>query len=721
MTSSDSRQVLAHRAPPLVTPLGLYVAGVVALALPVLAWLLSALVLQPRIFGVSRIVVVFLLLGVVIGELLPVEVALRDSRSYMMTLSTTFTLALIFVAPPGLVILAQCIPLLVDDLKRGKHWSRPVFNLGQYVLALTAARLSFGLLTGQAFLVPEEFLGADVPAAILAALIYFLVNNGLVVLVIALASRRVVARRLWADVRRNITSWGPLVAMAPVCLAVTRFSLWLVPLVLLPIIAVREISKLALEHRDSAQHDALTGLPNRSFFLFELDRMLTGTPLDRTSLGVMFIDLDHFKEINDTLGHEAGDALIRDIGQRLRSAVPEEVTVARLGGDEFAVLIRLSATDAAPLVQAGALAERLTATLNEPASVAGIRLEVRASIGIALAPQHARSSAALLAKADIAMYLAKGNGGGVAVYDPSKDANTTERLLLLTQLHDALAAEQLTVYYQPKCDVRSGRVVGAEALVRWRHPERGLLGADQFIPVAETTELITQLTLVVLEQAIAQVRTWLDQGRWFGVAVNLSVRHLADVRLPEQVGTLLARYRVPPELLTLEVTENTVMTDPHRAGAVLAMLRAGGVKIAIDDYGTGYSSLAYLKRLSVDELKIDRSFIMGMTSDENNQIIVRSTVELGHNLGLRLVAEGVEDAETWRHLQILGCEVIQGFTVQAPLSAPEFDAWLQEWDEHGRLEAIGELPEGGAVLSTQVGVRGSPGRIEQARPVENPA
>ncbi|GAB6900264.1 putative bifunctional diguanylate cyclase/phosphodiesterase [Kineosporia succinea] len=674
---------------PRITPLGVYIAAVVTVAAPVLVLSLTALLLHPTEFGVDRLVIIFLVLGIIVGELISIEVVLEDSRSYLMTLSTTFIVALIFAAPPGLVILAQSIPLVIDDLKQGRHWSRPVFNLAQYVLAVAAGRWIFCLLAGQAFFVPESFDRDDVAPAIVASGVYFLVNNGLVVLVVALASRRFDPAGLWGDVRQNVTTWGPMVAMAPICLAVTNFSLWLVPLVLMPVIAVHQISKLALEHRRSAEHDALTGLPNRAFFLQKLDHELAEEPPDRAVIGVMFIDLDHFKEINDTLGHEAGDALICDIGRRLRSAVDDDVTVARLGGDEFAVLTRLSPLE--PLPQAVALAERLSGTLDEPVSVAGIRLEVRASVGIALAPQHAHGSADLLAKADIAMYLAKGNGGGVAVYDPTKDENTTERLLLLTQLHDALARDQLTVYYQPKCDVRSGRVVGAEALVRWRHPSRGLLGADQFIPLAESTELITQLTLVVLEQAVAQARVWLDQGRRLGVAVNLSVRHLADVRLPEQVDALLRRHRVPPALLTLEVTENTVMTDPHRAVAVLAMLRAAGVRIAIDDYGTGYSSLAYLKRLSVDELKIDRSFIIGMTSDDNDQIIVRSTIDLGHNLGLQVVAEGVEDAASWRHLQVLGCDVIQGFTVQAPLAADEFDTWITAWEANGRLDAIGDL------------------------------
>ncbi|MBT0773764.1 EAL domain-containing protein [Kineosporia sp. J2-2] len=723
MTGTGSTMTLRRRIPP-VTPLGVYLTVVVLLALPLLVWILGAVLVEQATFGIHRGVVLLLLLGVIVGELVQVEVALRDAISCVLTLSTTFAVALIFVAPIGLVILAQIIPLVVDDLKRGKHWSRPVFNLAQYVLSAAAARWAYCLISDQDFLVPGAFKDTGVAAALLAAFVYLLVNMGLVLTVIALASGRPPGlRRLWADVRQQLAISGSMVAMAPVFLAVTDFSLWLSPLLLVPVVAVNEISKLALEHRDNAWRDSLTDLPNRSFFLSQLDQRLADRPDEGGAIGVMFIDLDHFKEINDTLGHEAGDALICDIGHRLRSAVPGDVTVARLGGDEFAVLTELPEAGPPPLGQALELAGRLTATLDEPVSVAGIRLEVRASIGIALAPQHARSSADLLAKADIAMYLAKGNGGGVAVYDPTKDENTTERLLLLTQLHDALAGDQLTVYYQPKCDVRTGLVVGAEALVRWQHPERGLLGAEVFIPVAETTELITQLTLVVLEQAIRQVRVWLDQGRWIGVAVNLSVRHLADVRLPEQVEALLERYRVAPGLLTLEVTENTVMTDPHRAVAVLAMLRASGVKIAIDDYGTGYSSLAYLKRLSVDELKIDRSFIIGMTHDDNNQIIVKSTVELGHNLGLRVVAEGVEDVETWRHLEVLGCEVIQGYTVQAPLSAGEFDRWIVEWDAHRRENAIGQLHDVASVQSTQALARIEPSvrALGHSSPQEKPA
>jgi EAL domain-containing protein (putative c-di-GMP-specific phosphodiesterase class I) len=287
----------------------------------------------------------------------------------------------------------------------------------------------------------------------------------------------------------------------------------------------------------------------------------------------------------------------------------------------------------------------------------------------------------LLAKADIAMYLAKSLDGGWAVYDPQLDQNTPERLMLLTELRDGLDRDELVVHYQPKCAVIGGAVTGVEALVRWQHPTRGLLGPGEFVPLAETTELIARLTFVVLEESIRQAAAWLAGGRRLGIAVNLSVRHLADQKLPGQVNALLVKYGFPAEMLTLEVTESTVMNDPHRAAAVLSSLREYGVKIAVDDYGTGYSSLTYLKRLAVDELKIDRSFISAMTNDPNDQIIVKSTIDLGHNLGLRVVAEGVEDLDTWATLRNLGCDIIQGYVVSRPQPAEAFTRWLEQWEQ----------------------------------------
>jgi len=697
MTGTGTLTLLRRRIPP-VTPVGAFVTVGTGLAGPLMVWSLTRLFTGPVGFGVTRVLVALLLVGVIVGEFVQVEVALAERGSYVLTLSATFVVALLYVAPVGLVILAQIIPLVADDVKHGRHWSRPLFNLAQYVLASTATRAVFCLLTGQAFFEPRGFVGAAVPAALAAALVYMTVNLALVTTVVRLDDRCPLTPRGRASplgggaTVATVSAIGVTVTMAPVLLAVVDFSIWLAPVLLVPVIAVRTISKLALEHRDNALHDTLTDLPNRSYFQHRLGEVLAERHCGTEAVAVMFLDLDHFKEVNDTLGHDSGDALIREVGHRLRHAVPEDVIVARLGGDEFAVLTDLPADGTPALHRAIVLAERLAGTLDEPISVAGIRLEVHASIGIALAPQHAESSADLLAKADVAMYLAKAGGGGVAVYDPDKDENTTERLLLLTELHDALAADRITVHYQPKCDVRTGTVTGAEALVRWQHPRRGLLAPDAFVPLAETSELISQLTLVVLEQAIGQARSWLDQGHWLSVAVNLPVRHLSDVRLPEQVDALLRRYRVPPALLTLEVTESTVMTDPHRSVAVLAALRACGVRVAVDDYGTGYSSLAYLKRLSVDELKIDRSFVIGLTGDPNNQIIVTSTVDLGHNLGLRVVAEGVEDAGTWRYLQALGCDEMQGHVVHRPMPVAEFDRWLAEWRSDRCRRALALLP-----------------------------
>ncbi len=324
--------------------------------------------------------------------------------------------------------------------------------------------------------------------------------------------------------------------------------------------------------------------------------------------------------------------------------------------------------------------ERLCAALRDPVTLAGVRLDVQASMGVALAPEHGTDLEDLIARADVAMYAAKEERSTWAVYDPDLDEHTPERLTMLAELRDGMGRGELVLHYQPKCSARSGEVLGVEALVRWLHPVRGLLRPDDFIPIAENTGMISLLTLTVLDTALHDVRRLLDRGRRLGVAVNLSVRHLTDLELPGQVAACLERQGVPPELLTLEVTESTIMNDPARAVAVLSGLRALGVRIAVDDYGTGYSSLAYLKRLDLDELKIDKSFIMGMTDDENDAVIVRSTIELGHNLGLQLVAEGVEDPATWSRLLPLGCDIVQGYHISRPLPHETLVVWLDAWE-----------------------------------------
>ncbi len=438
----------------------------------------------------------------------------------------------------------------------------------------------------------------------------------------------------------------------------------------------------ALRHQ--ALHDALTGLPNRTLPHDRLEQALRADARDAGGLALLLFDLDRFKEVNDTLGHQAGDLLLQEVAARVRGAVRASDTVARLGGDEFAVL--LPGADAAGAVAA---THTLLAALATPIALDGQSLACTASIGIALAPTHGTDVATVLRRADVAMYVAKRAGSGYAVYAAAHDQHSPARLTLETELRAALAAGALVLHYQPTVDVRSGRADRVEALARWPHPQHGLIPPDQFIPLAEQTGLIVPLTQWVLETALAQCHAWEQAGWTLGVAVNLSMRSLHDPGLPETIAWLLRRYAVPPERLTLEITESALMVDPAQAQAVLLRLTALGVQLAIDDFGTGYSSLGYLKQLPVDAVKIDKSFVqnMGHTTTKDSAI-VRSIIDLGHNLGLAVVAEGVEDQATWQRLRAAGCDVAQGFYMSRPMPAAELEHWLAttSW---GRGAALG--------------------------------
>ena len=653
-----------------------FMLAVTLLGLPSAAWLC----LHLRGIDADQLALVGLLVAVVIlGELLPIQIVRRGRKSDEITISSTFALALVLVAPLSIAVLAQSLPLVADDLRKGKPWYRACFNVAQYTLTFCAARYVFCLLGSQAFLTPEPFVRADLLPSLAAGVAFFVVNHGLVGTAVALWSGDRVLSHLLDDIRFQASISGVLVCLAPAVLVVSEFSLLLLPVLILPMAAVRKSAKLATQREHDALHDVLTGLPNRALLHLEVESALQEAVREGRGVAVMLIDLDHFKEINDTLGHNVGDLLLVEVGRRLRDAAGEQGLVARLGGDEFAVL----AAPAVPVADLQRvtlrLVERLSDTLRAPMTLAGVRLDVQGSIGIAFAPQDAQGMDELLSRADVAMYSAKEERGRWRTYDPEQDEHTPERLALLGELREGLRRGELVLHYQPKCEARRGGLIGAEALVRWQHPVRGLLLPDEFIPLAENTGLIADLTLEVLEQAVRQVRRWADTGRTLGVAVNLSVRHLTDLDLPVRVGEALARHDVPGHLLTLEVTESTIMNDPSRAVHVIGRLRELGVRIAVDDYGTGYSSLAYLKRLHVDELKIDKSFIMNMLADDNDEVIVRSTVELGHNLGLQVVAEGVEDAEVWQRLLPLGCDVIQGYHLSRALAADPFTAWCDGW------------------------------------------
>jgi len=422
--------------------------------------------------------------------------------------------------------------------------------------------------------------------------------------------------------------------------------------------------------------DALTGLPNR---LLLLERMAEALPLAEQrgdGMALLMLDLDRFKEVNDTFGHQIGDQLLQQVGVRLRQAVGTTVTVARLGGDEFAVF--LPTADEASARQ---VASKLCTAIEEAFLVEGDPLQTEVSIGIALYPAHGSDPMTLFRRADVAMYTAKRGRQGCALYDASHDQNSQRRLALLGDLRKAIAAQELRLYYQPKAELHTGQVSSVEALVRWQHPTHGFIPPDQFIPLAEQTGLIVPLTHWVVETAIQQCRRWLDAGLDLRVAVNLSMWNLRDTSLPETIAGLLAQYGVPPHLLCCEITESAVMADAAHTLQVLNRLFALGVRIAIDDYGTGYASLSYLKNLPADELKIDRAFVQHLTADGADQAIVRSTVNMAHSLGMHVVAEGVEDRATWDLLETLRCDIAQGYFLSRPLPAQDLERWLNERKE----------------------------------------
>ena len=656
------------RGPSRLTLFLVAVDGAAALALGLLLWRIT-------VAGVGDPGVLVLLLAglVILGEAKPIRLS-RGGQDYdEVTISATFTLAAAMLGPLWCVLAAQLAASAIDDLRRRKELKRTAFNVAQLTLTAMGTRAVFALASGRHFRSDASVLTLrDVFAGLAAGLAFFLINNGLTGTVVALALDRPLFAHLRADVRTQLSTSGVLLSFAPVLAVAGQFSLWLVPLTLLPILAVYRSADLVVARQRQAMHDGLTSLPNRMLLLEVAQQALSE---DENGVAVLLIDLDHFKEINDTLGHYVGDQLLVALAERLRTSVREDDVVARLGGDEFAVL----APAIAERADADELAARIVAALMEPFTIDGVRLDVQASIGIALAPDHGRDAATLLQRADVALYDAKTHRGCYAFYDPDSDVHSVEKLALLGELREGVSRGQLRVHYQPKCDARTGVLVGLEALVRWEHPTRGLVYPDAFIPIAENSGLIGPLTLEVLEQSLATARLLHDAGNALGIAVNLSVRMLTDLELPEKVAGLLGKYGLPPETLTLEVTETSIMVDPTRTMTVLGLLRDLGVTLSIDDFGTGYSSLAYLRRLEAHELKIDKSFVFTMASNSNDAVIVRSTIELGHSLGLRLVAEGVEDEGTWRMLRALGCDVIQGYQLAKPMPLEALERWMADY------------------------------------------
>lgn len=435
----------------------------------------------------------------------------------------------------------------------------------------------------------------------------------------------------------------------------------------------RRVSFQARQLSVQALYDPLTGLANRSLLYHRLEKEMALSNRTHTSFAVALMDLNRFKEVNDALGHDVGDELLREVGRRLQETVRAQDTVARLGGDEYVLLIHDLDPKHLP-----AIADKVIAALDKPFFWRDQSIDLSASMGVSLYPSQCGDASGLLRCADIAMYVAKRAGKDYALYAPTQEQSSSLDLSLKSELREAILSDQLCLYYQPQIDHRNQRVAGLEALVRWNHPKRGFLSPDQFIPLVEEAGLIGPLTHWVLRTALAQLAALQQQGYDLTMAVNLSVRNLHDMDLPASVLALLAETAVAPKNLTLEITENAVMANPSDGLTILTNLDHMGVKLAIDDYGTGYSSLAYLKRLPVDKLKIDKSFVMDMEENENDAVIVRSTIELAHNLGLKVIAEGVETRGAWDTLDILGCDCSQGYLMGKPMPTEMLKKWLRE-------------------------------------------
>jgi diguanylate cyclase (GGDEF)-like protein len=618
---------------------------------------------RPLVFGL------FVLLFVV-GELRPLDwLSGRDGGE--ITASWTFSLGMLCVAPPLVSLTVVALASALLEL-RGKSVQRTVFNTAQVTVSLGASALVlFWLGAGQALWSGQSGPSLGwVGSVLLAGLVALMVNAVLTCTVLAL-SHELPLRLVVRDAIS--TDWAIdalLVGIAPVLVAVAVEAPTVTPMLLVVIVGVYMSAKVGLAHRYEATHDLLTGLPNRRMFFAEAAMSLRAANDRGRVLAVAVVDLDGFKEINDRLGHAVGDLALQHVATRLRTHRRSTDVVARLGGDEFAILLGGTIDADGALAAAKAILQ----SLSVPLDVDGVPVLVGGSVGLALFPEHGEDIDSLLSHADAAMYQAKTDQLGLHVYHGGSDRNGPTRLGLLAELRRALHTDdELVLHFQPKVELETETVCGVEALIRWNHPDRGLLAAAYFMPVAEQTELMDELTERVLRLAVDQAARWSASGIDVPIAVNVSARNLLQFRFPELVAGILHEAGVSPGQLELEVTENTVTSDPARAGIVLDRLKRLGVAIAVDDFGTGYSSLAHLRSLPLDAIKIDRSFIRDLPTNPGDHTIVRCVLDLATNLGLRVVAEGVEDGATLAILRMLGCPVAQGYYLGMPAPAHDIE------------------------------------------------
>jgi diguanylate cyclase (GGDEF)-like protein len=638
---------------------------------------------------------------VLLGELTSVSIPRRGS-AHGVVFSSTFYFALLLYAGPAVAALTAAGTSVIGDVVRRLEWDRVAFNAAAYLISVAAAGAALGALGYEPGMLVAPVVGRDLLLVAAAAGSLLAVNNALLAVVIALGEQASPLRVLAQDLRFKLTSGGVLLALAPVVVIIANHSLLLIPVLLvLGLRAAPGHRGPRAERELAARRDPLTKLANRLLFQESIDWAIDEAD-GQGRFAVFLLDLDRFREINDTLGHGAGDRVIVEAGERLRAALPEEAILARVGGDEFGVLVPAATEpDLAEVTRA------LDGAFSSPFVVDSLPLSVGVSTGLVHHPEHGQDAETLLQRADVALYVAKEGHKGLETYHADRDRHSHRRLTLISDLQAAIENGQLHLHYQPKVDALDGVVTGVEALVRWRHPEHGPVSPDEFIPLAEATGLIGPLTEQVLTEALEQCALWRRSGFALDMAVNLSAQNLLEPGLCDKVASLLEAWEVEPGWLDLEITESSVMTDPEHALAVLEELAGLGVRLTIDDFGTGHSSLSYLRRLPVSQVKIDRSFVSGAGVNPEDAAIVQATVYLAKSLNMEVVAEGVEDAEAWTMLTRLGCDRIQGYHIAKPMEAQNLTLWLVEHLTAGTGARIGRH----ALVETPLA------RAEDARPV----
>nr|BFE62877.1 cyclic Di-GMP phosphodiesterase RmdB [Dactylosporangium thailandense] len=660
-----------------------YVAVVVALAAPLFVGSLAHELREG--IRLDTAFWVFAALAV-IADTPPFVQGLRDENIQTFP-SVCFTFAMLIAYGCGPAVAVQLVAVLVAAVWLKHTFWRAAFNAAQYVLSFLAAGM---LLPQGARGDAHDLLDAGGIGWVLAAAVtWFVVNN----LLVSTALWLRFGGRWWVvfsrAVRNDALPNGALLLSAPGLVAAAHVDALLVPLALLSLFAVRRMTKLAAQRAQAGRLDPLTGLANRKGLEREVAARLQehaeraeGGAAERR-LALLLLDLDAFKQVNDALGHRVGDRLLVEVGERLTAAARAsgaDNLVGRLGGDEFAVVV----PHLRDVADARRCAAEIMSALGEPVLLDGLPIDVGASVGVAVYPEHGADFAELMRHADVAMYDAKGRGDNLAVYAPESDHNTPERLSLLADLRKALESGPeggIELYYQPQVELATGTVVGVEALLRWRHPQRGPIDPEELIRVAEHSPVMRLLTLRVIDEAIERLAAWRDSApaaEGLRVAVNVSVRDLHTGEIADRIAARLAQMSVDPSRLELEITESALMADPRRVLTTLARLKKLGVAIALDDFGTGYSSMLHLRRLPLAEVKIDRSFVLGVATDPDDAAIVRSMIDLARALGLRVVAEGVEDERTWRMLVEAGCDVAQGWYFARPMPPDRLLDWLSK-------------------------------------------